>query len=128
MTERGAEPGFTGIPFGTRLWTIFPLFPLVSVTLETSGVVGNPLDSALSLVLGLALAVFLSELLLRAVGPAIVDPLWYGVFVLVGGALVVLTTAPMVDLEPEAIQRPAYAVLLTCSALVVAVATRRRLE
>ncbi|MDJ1432658.1 hypothetical protein [Halostagnicola sp. A-GB9-2] len=128
MTERGAEPGFTGIPFRTRLWTIFPLFPLVSVTLETSGVVGNPLDSALSLVLGLALAVFLSELLLRAVGPAIVDPLWYGVFVLVGGALVVLTTAPMVDLEPEAIQRPAYTVLLTCSALAVVVATRQRLE
>ncbi len=126
--DAATESASDGISHATRLWAIFPLFPAVSVGLELTGLVGNSLESPFALVFGLAVAALLSESLLRAVGPEIVDPLWYGAFALLIGALVVLATAPLVDLEPESIQRPAYAVLLACSALVVWVTTRRRLE
>ncbi|AHG01176.1 hypothetical protein HALLA_18840 [Halostagnicola larsenii XH-48] len=118
----------TGISYTTRAWAIFPLSPMVDTALELSGLLGNSVDSTIAFTLGLVITVVLAELLLRTVGPAIVGPLWFGVFTLICGALFVLAAASVVDLESDAIQRTVFALLLACSALVVGVTTRQRLE
>ncbi|WP_050051639.1 hypothetical protein [Halostagnicola sp. A56] len=115
------------ISYTTRAWTIFPLSPMVDVALELSGLLGNSVGSTVTITLGLAISVVLAELLLRTVGPAIVGPLWFGVFALVCGALLVLATAVVFGFESAPMQWPVYAFLLACSAFVVGLTTHMRL-
>lgn len=126
-SEATGAANATGISYTTRALAIFPLSPMVDTALELSGLLGNSVDSTVAFTLGIVISVVLAELLLRTVGPAIVGPLWFGVFALVCGALLVLATAVVFGFESAPMQWPVYAFLLACSALVVGITTRMRL-
>ncbi|SFS33220.1 hypothetical protein [Halostagnicola kamekurae] len=59
--------------------------------------------------------------------PPIVGPLWFGVFALVCGALLVLATAVVFGYESAPMQWPVFVLLFACSAFVVGATTRMRL-